>query len=143
MIKKDFRLSHGSIVFDKTIYKYPVIPHLKKYDKNFIYTGDTLRSIHPVAGQGWNLGIKDIQTLCKLTEQYQLDDKSFNSVYYARRMIESIIYLGFTSLINYAYENPQPISKSILKVGYKGLINFKFLREIFIKQAMGRINLID
>ena len=102
-----------------------------------------MRSIHPVAGQGWNLGIKDIQTLCKLTEQYQLDDKSFNSVYYARRMIESIIYLGFTSLINYAYENPQPISKSILKVGYKGLINFKFLREIFIKQAMGRINLID
>ena len=33
------------------------------------------KSIHPVAGQGWNLGIKDIQTLCKLLDQYSLEEK--------------------------------------------------------------------
>ena len=36
--------------------------------------GDMLRSIHPVAGQGWNLGIKDIQTLCDLLNTYKVDD---------------------------------------------------------------------
>ena len=46
------------MIFDNSMYKYPVIPHLKKYNKDFIYIGDFLRSIHPVAGQGWNLGVK-------------------------------------------------------------------------------------
>ena len=35
-----------------------------------------LKSIHPVAGQGWNLGIKDIQTLCKLLDQYSIEEKN-------------------------------------------------------------------
>ena len=143
IIKKDFKFSHGRMIFDNSMYKYPVIPHLKKYDKDFIYIGDSLRSIHPVAGQGWNLGVKDIQTLCKLTDQYHLDFKIFNSIYYSRRMTESFLYLGFTSFINFVYENQKPFNKRIIKAGYEGLRNFEFARKLFIKQAMGRINLID
>ncbi len=143
LIKKNFQSTHGNLIFDKLIDKFPVTPHIKKYDKDFIFIGDTLRSIHPVAGQGWNLGVKDIQTLCKLTEKYPLENSIFNSVYYSRRILESTIYFGFTNTLNFIYENKNTINRNIVKFGYESLRNFGFFRNIFIKQAMGRINLID
>ena len=141
LVKKHFYKSHGKIVFKKDIHKFPVTPHLKKYNKNYIYIGDTLKSIHPVAGQGWNLGVKDIQTLCNLTEQYSSNSKILNSLYYSRRIIDSSAYMGFTSFINFLYENQNSINKKLIKLGYEGLRNFKAARSLFVKQAMGRINL--
>ena len=140
-IYKKFKKSHGKLIFDKSISKFPIIPHLTKNNKNFIYLGDSLKSIHPVAGQGWNLGIKDIKTLCKLLDQYSLEDENFNSYYYSRRIIESTIYFSFTSILNYLYESKSTLNDKIIKTGYNSLKKIKFVRDIFIKQAMGRINL--
>tara|TARA_A100001035_G_scaffold194899_1_gene155963 strand:- start:2425 stop:3546 length:1122 start_codon:yes stop_codon:yes gene_type:complete len=135
--------THGKLIFDQSIQKFPIIPHLIKKNDKFIYVGDSLKSIHPVAGQGWNLGVKDIQTLCKIIDQYSIDAKKLNTIYYSRRMFESTIYFSFTSLLNFLYENNISINKKIIKAGYTALKNFKFVRDVFIKQAMGRINLID
>ena len=143
LIYKKFEKSHGKLIFDKSISKFPISPHLVKKNKNFIYIGDSLKSIHPVAGQGWNLGIKDIKTLCKLLDQYSLEDKNFNSYYYSRRIIESTIYLSFTSILNYLYETNSALNVKIIRIGYNSLKKINFLRDIFIKQAMGRINLTD
>ena len=143
IIKKNFSSSHGQISFDKKIQRFPITPHLTKYNKNFIYIGDSLKSVHPVAGQGWNLGIKDIQTLNKVLDQYPLDSKSFNSIFYSRRMMETSLYFGFTSLINFLYENQNTFNENLIKLGYQGLQNFSFIRDLFIKQAMGRFNLVD
>ena len=142
LIKKNFKKSHGQINFEKSIYKFPIKPNLTKDNKDFIYIGDSLKSIHPVAGQGWNLGIKDIQKLIKLSKNYSIDDKIFNSIYYSNRIFESSLYLGFTSLLNFLYENEYPINYQIIKFGHFGLRSLKPLREFFIKQAMGRSNLI-
>ena len=72
LIRKNFNLSHGNINLTKDIFKYPIIVKINKLKSNFILLGDAFRSIHPVAGQGWNLGIKDIQTLCILIDQFSL-----------------------------------------------------------------------
>ena len=141
IIDKNFSVSHGQITFDKKIYKFPINPHLTKYNKNYIYIGDSLKSIHPVAGQGWNLGVKDIQFLSKLIDQYPLESEIFNSIYYSRRIIEGCAYLGFTSLINFLYENQSNFNKNVIKFGFQGLKNFTSIRKLFIKQAMGRLNL--
>ena len=143
LIKRNFYSSHGKILFDKQLHKFPITPHITKYHKNFIYVGDSLKSIHPVAGQGWNLGIKDIQSLMNLIDKYPLESEAFQSIYYSRRLIESSLYFGFTSLINFLYENPTTFNNNFIRFGYKGLLSFKLLRNIFIKQAMGRLSLID
>ena len=142
IIKKNFSSSHGQISFDKKIQRFPVTPHLTKYNKNFIYIGDSLKSVHPVAGQGWNLGIKDIQTLNKVLDEHPLDNEKFNSIFYSRRMMETTLYFGFTSLINFLYENQNTFNESLIKLGYRGLQEFSFIRNLFIKQAMGRFNLV-
>ena len=143
VIKKKFFSSHGKMLFDKQLHKFPIVPHLLKYHKKFLFVGDSLKSIHPVAGQGWNLGVKDIQELIKLIDQYPLESEALQSIYYSRRMVESSLYLGFTSMINFLYENPTNLNNNFVRFFYKSLLNIDFLRDIFIKQAMGRFSLID
>ena len=71
-----------------------------------------------------------------------MESKIFNSIYYSRRIFESSIYFGFTSLVNLLYENQTSFNESLITVGYRSLQNFGLLRDLFIKQAMGRLNLI-
>ena len=59
--------------FKRKIFQFQLNPHISKsFQNKYILIGDTLRSIHPVAGQGWNLGVKDIQSFCKTLDQYPL-----------------------------------------------------------------------
>ena len=138
-LEKNFQHSHGTIKLHKQIFQFPLSPHLSKtFRKNTILIGDSLRSMHPVAGQGWNLGIKDIQTFCNLIDQYGIEFKKFDQIYYGRRNLESMAYLGTTSLINYVYDNPNFISSVIIKSSFKILQRIKPFQNFFIQQAMGR-----
>ena len=142
LLSLNFHNSHGSINLLPKISNFDLAPHLSKtINDNYILIGDTMRSIHPVAGQGWNLGIKDIQTLCSLLESLEVDNPKLNSLYHSRRIIESTAYLTFTSLINALYDNENLLSRSVIKFGYQSLLNIGALRTIFVKQAMGESSL--
>lgn len=138
-----FNNSHGSINLLPEISNFDLAPHISKtLNDNTILIGDTMRSIHPVAGQGWNLGIKDIQTLCSLLETWEVDDPKLNNLYHSRRIIESTAYLTFTSLINSLYDHENFFSRNAIKFGYQSLLNIGALRNRFVKQAMGETSLI-
>jgi 2-polyprenyl-6-methoxyphenol hydroxylase-like FAD-dependent oxidoreductase len=143
LIKKNFAETHGKIHLKNFAGHFSIQPHISQDTLHkFFLIGDTLRSIHPVAGQGWNLGIKDIQTLSSLLDRYNLSDKDLVKKYSQLRMIESAGYLSFTTFINYMYENKNPVSNLIVKGAFNSLKNLSFLRNIFIQQAMGRLKLI-
>ena len=142
LIKKNFSQSHGLIKFEKQISSFKLSPHLSMpNNKNLLILGDSLRSIHPVAGQGWNLGIKDIQTLSNALDKYSLDDSIFDKIYFSRRNIESVLYLSFTSILNSLYEEENELKKIIVRLGFM-FLNISPLKNIFIRQAMGRDSLI-
>lgn len=139
LINKHFNKTHGTIKLNNTLSQFRILPHLSMdLFNHYVLIGDTLRSIHPVAGQGWNLGIKDIQCLESLLKSYDLNDPVLIKNYYERRSIENISYLSFTSSLNFMYENQNIFSKLIIKSGFNILRNFSFFRNAFIKQAMGR-----
>ena len=141
IIKRNFYSSHGNIDMRSSISYYPIIPHLSRpIQKDILLIGDTAHSIHPVAGQGWNLGIKDIQALCSCLDIYNIDETNFDDYYFSKRIIENFTYLTFTNTLNYLYENQKPITKSIVKVSHFVLSNFPYLKNLFIKQAMGKIS---
>jgi 2-octaprenyl-6-methoxyphenol hydroxylase len=143
IIKKNFTITHGKIRFEDAISQFPISPHISRDKLNqFILIGDTLRSIHPVAGQGWNLGIKDIQTFGELLENYGLKDDALITKYSRKRALESFGYLSFTSLINIMYESRNPLAGLAIKFSHNTLKNISFLRKTFIRQAMGRLKLI-
>ncbi len=51
---------------------FPLNAHInsKFVEKRTIYLGDSAHSFHPIAGQGWNLGMQDIENLYKLVKKY-------------------------------------------------------------------------
>ena len=51
---------------------FPLNAHLnsKFIEKRTIYLGDSAHSFHPIAGQGWNLGMQDVESLYKLVKKY-------------------------------------------------------------------------
>jgi len=77
-----------------------------------------------------------------LLDNHKLGHENLVKKYSHLRLLESIGYLSFTSLINLLYENQNPISNLIIMSVFNGLKNFNFLRDSFIKQAMGRLKLI-
>ena len=143
LISDNFQKTHGKISLNKNIKNFTVTPHISvPIENDLLLLGDTLRSIHPVAGQGWNLGVKDIATYLNLLDRYSIDDPNLYKLYYARRRVDSFAYLSFTSLLNAFYENENNFNKLFIKFGFQSLLNVSFLRNIFIKQAMGRISLV-
>ncbi len=51
---------------------FPLTAHLnsKFFENRIIYLGDSAHSFHPIAGQGWNLGMQDVECLYNLVKKY-------------------------------------------------------------------------
>lgn len=141
ILNKYFKKTHNKIVLSKKIYEYPINPYLisqKNFLKDLILIGDSFRSIHPVAGQGWNLGIKDIQSLNSTLRTEGINSENFNKIFYARRKLDSYLYFYFTELINKVFDSQTTLTNIIGKICFNSLNKISFLRKSFIKQAMGR-----
>ena len=62
--------------------KYEII-----FEERTIFIGDAAHSFHPLAGQGWNLGIKDVESLYSISKNYkklgiELGNSSFCKKYH-------------------------------------------------------------
>tara|TARA_B100000676_G_C17205132_1_gene401493 strand:- start:8 stop:487 length:480 start_codon:yes stop_codon:yes gene_type:complete len=115
------------------------------YYKNILAFGDSLHRLHPLAGQGFNMTIRDIKLLIELIIlKKSLGLKIDSSVCSEfEKKIRSQNYL-FSSSIDFIYEffkiesqlNNQIISKSLKYIGKNKLIN-----QIFTKFADRGFNL--
>tara|TARA_B100000963_G_scaffold311497_1_gene288489 strand:- start:1255 stop:2436 length:1182 start_codon:yes stop_codon:yes gene_type:complete len=72
ILNEKIRGSVGEIKKIITKQSFPLKAHLnsKFFERRSIYLGDSAHSFHPIAGQGWNLGMQDIESLYKLVKKY-------------------------------------------------------------------------
>ena len=118
------------------IRSFPITLNLKTkyFKKNVLILGDGLHAVHPMAGQGFNLVLRDIKKLSNLTSKaLSLGLSLKNSFilkdfYQARNPENTILGLGI-DLTNIFFKDNKyfsPIKKKILnKITY-----FKFIKKI-------------
>ncbi len=72
ILNEKIRGSIGEIKKIITKQTFPLKAHLnsKFYENRIIYLGDSAHSFHPIAGQGWNLGMQDVESLYNLVKKY-------------------------------------------------------------------------
>ncbi len=72
ILNKKINGSIGKIKKIITKQTFPLRAHLnsKFFENRVIYLGDSAHSFHPIAGQGWNLGMQDVQSLYNLVKKY-------------------------------------------------------------------------
>ena len=138
----------------KQITKSINVIDLQKYKLNFEYAkkitsnsivliGDAAHSLHPIAGQGLNLSIKDIIELKNKINHYKyLGYKLGNSIsldeYEEVRQIDNTVYTFATNYLDKVFKSRNYIINTISNLGIANIERNNTLKNIIIKSATGQ-----
>jgi 2-octaprenyl-6-methoxyphenol hydroxylase len=122
-------------------WSYPLdLVHADKYvEGNIVLVGDAAHGIHPIAGQGVNLGFRDVILLTELVVNSRKLGLPLNLEQYERvRRLDNNIMIRATHAINRLFSNNIVPVKLVRSLGL-GMVNqIAPLRKLFMKYASGK-----
>ncbi len=123
---------------------FPLTAHLNTsfYQDRTIYIGDAAHSFHPIAGQGWNLGMKDIENIYNLCLKYnslgiEIGDKFFCKEYHDNSYYSAYRLYQVTDKLDNIFQNQNPLVSYGRSFGLNLLQNNKKFKNIISDFAMG------
>ncbi len=107
-----------------------------------VLVGDTAHAIHPIAGQGLNLGLRDVAVLTEILvdgARLGLDPANVASLeaYGRRRRADNLLMAGVTDLLNRLFSNDIAPLRAARDVGLGAVNRIAPLKHYLMKQAMG------
>ncbi len=140
------RLGDGLGAFDVlgTPFSYPLtLLQAKRYiDKRFALVGDSAHGIHPIAGQGVNVGFRDVAALTELileTAKLGLDIGSQQMLerYQQWRRFDGVSMMMATDGLNRLFSNDLLPVKLVRRTGLAIVNAIPPLKKAFTEHAMG------
>jgi 2-octaprenyl-6-methoxyphenol hydroxylase len=109
------------------------------YYKNILAFGDMLHRIHPLAGQGFNMTIRDIQIFSEIIKK-KLNlglpfDISVNSEFQKKIKHKNFIFSNGVDLIHEFFNIERKMKTSYLSKSVKTISNYPSINKIFTKLA--------
>jgi 2-octaprenyl-6-methoxyphenol hydroxylase len=134
----------GELKLAGPIFSYPLgLLHADKYTKpRFALLGDAAHAIHPIAGQGLNLGIRDAAVLAEIiidAMRLGLDpgsDKVLDD-YERWRRFDNTLMVAATDGLNRLFSNAIPPFKLARDVGLAMVNRSPPIKKLFMLHAMG------
>ena len=133
-------LKNKTKIYIQNLQSFPIHLNLKTryYKKNILILGDGLHSIHPMAGQGFNLVVRDIKALANLLREnsrlgMSIEGSFILDKFYKNRNPENTIISLGVDLTNYFFKKEKfslPFKKMILQNINKSLLLKKISRII-------------
>ncbi len=104
--------------------------------------GDAAHGIHPIAGQGLNLGFRDVMALADLLIAARANGEDPGSDlllrrYQAARRPANLAMLAATDLLDRLFSNDNPAIRLARDLGIAGVNRMPRLRRAFMQAAMG------
>ena len=119
------------------------------YSEKLVFVGDAAHSVHPIAGQGWNLGIRDIYNLfVVLKEGRELGLELGNNVilkkYNDKTFCDAFVLYQITDKLNSIFLVDNILVKKLRNIGIDFIDNNRSLNFLISSYAMGKkINLFN
>ena len=125
-------------------FKYPLnlIYAYDSYNENSVLVGDASQGIHPIAGQGFNLGMRDCMILNKRIEEAFKNGLPISSTlnlkrYELSRFIDKKLFINATDFLNTIFSNNHFLVRNLRKIGLLSINQSNNIKNELMKNAMG------
>jgi 2-octaprenyl-6-methoxyphenol hydroxylase len=125
-------------------WSYPLSAlHAARYvDTRMALVGDAAHGIHPIAGQGLNLGFRDVAALAELVIEAVArgEDPGAPALlarYQAKRRPDSVVMLGATHVLERLFTSSLPPVRMARRLGIAAVDRMPRLKAFFARRAMG------
>ena len=130
---------HIKKIYDLESFELKSLNLRSYYNGKFLAFGDLLHRIHPLAGQGFNMTIRDIQILLKIIENKKklglALDTSINSEFEAKTRHKNFIFANGVDLIHEFFNFERKIKTNTLSKSIKILGKIPKINKAFTKLA--------
>jgi 2-octaprenylphenol hydroxylase len=111
----------------------------------FVLVGDAAHSIHPLAGQGVNLGLMDAATLVQVFSEARAGGASIEALselrvlrrYERWRKTENTLAIGFVDAINKLFSNDQVGISAVRRTGLRAIAHAPLIKRMLMLRALG------
>jgi len=115
--------------------------------KSHSYIGDRMvlvaeaaHGIHPIAGQGLNMSLRDIAALTDILDgATDVGDPSLLKKYQSTRRLDNIGMVAATDILNELFGNNVFAVRAARRFGLHAVSKIPFAKKFFMKQAMGAV----
>ena len=138
----------GDIKLVGNRFSYPLsLLHAHHYTRpRFALIGDSAHAIHPIAGQGVNLGFRDCAALAEtIAESFRLGlDIGSDSVlhdYADWRRFDNQLLISVTNALVHLFSNDNALIKVARNVGFVAVEHMPIVKGLLQKHAMGMLKI--
>ena len=134
----------GRVTYINSIQAFPLSAHIneKFYHDRMVYVGDAAHSIHPIAGQGWNLGLRDIKSLTNILKKSKDKETEIGTKRFCKNYNDLCFYDAYrlfeiTDKLDWIFKKDQLHLKFAKKLGFNIINKNKTIKNQIVNFAMG------
>ncbi len=146
-LTQTFEQCLGQVLSTSQRLSYPLkIQEAEHYIKpNIALIGDAAHTLHPLAGQGANLGLADAQCLAQVIVEAKQKHRSINSVHMLRRYerarrFHNRVMMGSVDAIKYLFSATHPVLQKTRQFGLNAINSTPCLKNFIARYAVGNFN---
>ena len=111
-------------------------------DQRMALVGDSAHGMHPIAGQGLNLGLRDVGALVEVLSDARrlgldIGDAQILDRYEKWRALDSLMVMGATDSLTRLFGVPGKTASAVRRLGMAGVQRSSWLKRFFMDEARG------
>lgn len=108
----------------------------------FAIVGNAAQTLHPIAGQGFNLGIRDVATLAEEIVRQSGDAGEYLGLlrFSRRREADHMATIHMTSFLVHLFSNEWLMTRIGRNLGLAAMDNIRILKSPLLRRTLGAVN---
>lgn len=146
-LQQQFGFRQGEFIKLSQRFSYPLQLKVaqEQIRSGLVLMGNAAHFLHPVAGQGFNLALRDCTALCEVLDQAQqagqaLGELSVLQKYLHSQQVDQELTVGFSDSIVRMFSNNRTMFEVARNLGFLGLDLIPQAKQYLAKQTMGLAN---